>query len=426
MQSNRFSLSLAHWGGVFLVAVFCNASAVQAQNLGRGQSVMDRARPEYDAAGIRLGSFVGYPAFGVSIGYDENILAEGSSEQNDTLLLLDPSLLLESDWSRHSLSLAARSSSALYKDESDEERTDWGVAANGRLDLLESTALNTSLSFQNLTEDRGAIDAIQIVRKPTEYDQIDVIGSLTHRFNRLSVSIGGGYTKLDYEDSPRIGGGTVDQDFRDRVIVTSIGELAYAFAPGFDVFARGTLNDRDYDKSPLVPGSERDSDGYELVGGISSGISNLVVGELHVGYLDQDYDGSAFRDVDGFSFGLDLEWSVTELTAIRATASRSVVDATTAGAGGILSSEAGIGVDHELRRNLLLSGDLSYSEGDFKGVDREDRLRSATLELKYLLNRNVHLHLRYRFDDRDSDAANLDYHRNRLTLGVQFQLSGLR
>ena len=409
--------------GALLVVVALSSSGVaQGQGLARGQGVMDRERPDYEATGIRLGSFVAYPAAEVRFGYDDNVFSEDDSERDDAVFTLAPSFLVESEWARHWISFAASSSSVLFASESDEQHTDWSVAGSGRLDLLAASNITASVRFQNLTEDRGSIDAVQVVRKPTEYDQFDASGSWNHHFNRVSMSLGGSFTRLNFDDSPRVGGGSVDQDFRDRDITRGIARLGYEFTPGHRVFVRGSINDRSYRKSPPAVAFKRDSFGYEIVTGWRAAISNLVAGEAYVGFLDQEYDSSALSDVDGVSYGLELDWYVTELTTLRGKVSRSVVDSTTAGTGGILVSRAGIGVDHELMRNVLLNSDLSYERGRFKGTSRKDHWVSAAVGVQYLINHNLHLDLGYSLEIRESNASGLDFLRNRVFLGFKIQM----
>ena len=410
------------WSALFVAIVFSSAGVAHGQELARDQGVMDRARPEYDAMGIRLGSFLAYPAADLRFGYDDNVLAEDANEIDDQLFTLSPSLVLESNWSRHFLSIAADSTSVLYTDETREDRTDWGVAGKGRLDILKSMDITTLISFQNRTEARDDIDAVRVVLEPTEYDQFDASLAWNNRFNRILASIGAGYTKLDYDDSPRVGGGIVDQDFRDREILKGIGELGYEFAAGHHAFVRGVVNERYYRKSPPSVAFNRDSHGFEVVAGWASAISNLIAGEAYVGYLDQSYDSSSLRDVDGVSFGLDLEWYATQFTTVWAAASRDVVDSTSSNTGGILRSSVAIGLDHELMRNVLTHGEVSYYNGDFKGNNREDNWIGTTLGVEYLLNRRIHLDLSYSLKNRSSNAANLDYLINQVSLGVRFQL----
>jgi hypothetical protein len=394
-------------------------------------TVDDRAKApsdtDYDAQGIRLSSFLAFPSLEFSLRRDDNVFATDSDEVKDEQWIYRPSLLVQSTWSRHFLSLAVDSEITRYNDESDEEHTDWGAVAEGRLDISRTSRLGGKLSFQNRTEDRAALEAIPTLRKPTEYEEFAAQASLRKRINRLHFGLGGGFTRLDYEDGSSVGGGTVDADFRDREMLRSVAELGYSLTQNreagsnYRVFVRGSVNARRYDKSPPDVVFERDSDGYDLVLGLASPLTNLLHGEIFMGYMKQSYDDGAFRDVNGMSFGFDLEWSPTRLTTVRLSGARKIVDSTTPGAGGILTTQAGIGLDHELRRNLLLRGEFFFTNGDFKGIRREDDVTSASFGVRYLVSRRVHIDIEYRFDDRDSDVSSLDYSRNRITIGIRLQ-----
>ena len=185
---------------------------------------------------------------------------------------------------------------------------------------------------------------------------------------------------------------------------------------------RGVYNQRDFENPSISAGNpSQDSDGYKVVAGVASEITNLISGEVYVGYLDQDYDSGVFADVDGVSFGLNLEWEATELTMVRATASRDVVDSTSPGDGGILYTIAGIGVEHELTPKIDLTGDVSYYNGDYEESGREDDGYRLSAGVDYRVSRMIHVDLVYSYDDRDSTEAGQDYSRNEVTLGVTLQ-----
>ena len=123
------------------------------------------------------------------------------------------------------------------------------------------------------------------------------------------------------------------------------------------------------------------------------------------------------------------------------TASRDVADSTTPGAGGILYSVYGFGVDHELMPEVLLKGDFSYYNADYEGINaqgisRDDDGYRASVGADYRLSRIVHLELLYSFDDRDSNIVPVaaspgppptsaiysqDYTRHQVTFGVRLQ-----
>ena len=421
----------AHWiprhcacSALLVLIAFASGGVAWGQDRARGQGVMDVARPDYDAAGIRLGSFLLYPALELGAGYDSNVLAEDKGREDSAIFPLSLPIVLDSDWTRHALSIAAAPSYRFHTGEPSEDYWEVDVSGDARLDVLEFANFTPSISFRHLVESRGAIDAVQSLAEPTEYNELDVTAAWNQRFNRVSASIGGGFTTLDYDDNKLVAGGNFDQDFRDRSIAQGIARVGYSFAKGQSAFVRGGVNDRNYDSTP-AGAFDRDSFGWEVVAGWASELSNLVAGEIYVGYLDQDYERG--NDVDGVSFGADLEWYVTELVTLKASAARDVTESTsfTGGGipiGGILRTTAALGADYELLRNLLLNCEVSYERGAFEGSPREDdRIRSA-VGGKYLVSRNLHVDLGYSYENRWSNAPGLDFQRHQLFLGVRLQL----
>ncbi len=412
---------------------FSVGGAASGQDLARGQGVADRARPEFDAVGLRLGSFMLYPALELGAGYDSNVLAEDSNRKDSAIFPMALPIVLESGWTRHALALSATPSYRFHTGVPSEDYWELDVTGKGTLDVLESADFTTSMSFRHLVEPRGSIDAVGPAgfAEPTEYNEFDVIGTWRQRFNRLDASISGGFTRLNYDDISLKAGGKFDQDFRDRDVAQGRAQAGYSFAKGQSAFVRGTVNNRNY--GDLAPIQDRDSFGWEIVAGWASELTNLVTGEIYVGYLDQNYDSPLFKDVDGVTFGADLEWYATQLVTVHASAARDVIDSTSAGVGGILRTTAALGADYELLRNVLLNGEVSYENGNFKGSSREDDMIRIEVGGTYLLSRTVHLDLEYSFAERWSNGASfpllpalgsnsLDYSRHMVILGVRFQL----
>ena len=398
-----------------LATLLIAGPAAYAGEMAVPENVTSLASPEADAKGLPLGGFRAYPRLSVQGGYDSNILASDTGTIEAGRLTLLPSVAVESQWSRHSLSFAGFLESRLYPDESDEDYLDWGFGSKGRLDIQEGTNIGGSVNFQNLTEDRNGIDAPSAAPDPSQYDQFDVNAVLNHSFDQLTGSLGVSYTDLDYS--------TNNQSYRDREVLGGVAQLGYAFSPGYSAFVRAGINDRDYaNRDTQTAGNPfKDSTGYRIVGGISSELTDLIAGEINVGYLDQDYDSAAYEDVDGLSFGASLIWSATPLTSVTVSVARDVVDSTSGGAGGILYTTAGFGVEHALTDDIGVSGDFEYYDGDYKGISRSDDGIRLSAGVSYILSRRVHLDLRYRFDNRDSSQAGQDFDRSQLDLGVEFQ-----
>ncbi len=406
--------------GFFLLIVLLAAPMAGAQEMDLPAGVPDRVAPESDALGIGLGGFTAYPKLGISTAYDSNIFAIDSQVESDARFVIDPSFAVESNWSSNELSLGGFLSSSNFADNTREDKLEWGVGTSGQLDVLEGSNVKGMLGYQGLTEDRGGIDAVD-TSDPVDYGHLQAGLVVNHRINQLTLSVGADFQRFDYDRS--------SQKFRDRDLWTVTGQGGYTFSPGYSGFFRGEFNDRNFQNLtnplplPAAPNTRvsQDSQGYELVVGVASEITNLISGEASIGYFDQNYDSSALKDVSGVSYSVALEWEVTKMTSLRLTASQNVVDSTSAGSGGILYSNVGFGVDHELTPEAHLKFDFGFYNGNYKGVDRDDDGYRISLGADYRLSRFVHLDLLYSFEDRDSNVAGQDFTRHQVTFGVRLQ-----
>ncbi|MEO2163732.1 MAG: outer membrane beta-barrel protein [bacterium] len=411
-------------------------SVAGAQEMNLPSGVTQRVAPESDALGTKLGGFTLYPKLGISDGYDSNIYAQPDDKaKSDGVFVIDPSLAFESNWSRNKLALGGFFSQSLQTTYTQEDHADWGVGGSGQLDVLKASNIKSSLGYQRLTEPRGGInpDTLKENPNPIQYDllQWGLVGN--HRLNQLNLSAAVDFDMLEYQSQ--------GQQYRDRDLWAFTGQGGYTFSPGYSGFVRGVFNKRDFENTrPLViNGVRQDSQGYNVAVGIASEITNLISGEAYIGYLDQDYE--SYENVSGVSFGVNLEWEATKLTTVRLTASRDVADSTAQGAGGILYSIGGFGIDHELMPEVLLKADFSYYNADYQGTDsqgfsRDDDGYRASVGVDYRLSRIVHLDLLYSFDDRDSNVKpqpesagppptpeifSQDYTRHQVTFGVRLQ-----
>ena len=124
---------------------------------------------------------------------------------------------------------------------------------------------------------------------------------------------------------------------------------------------------------------------------------------------------------DGLALFADVQWFPTELTTFRVNAGRDVADA-----GGVESPNAvvtqyGVGVAHELMRNIVLSGDITYEEREFPAVllvrpERTDEQTAFSAGATWKVNRNMHLVGGYQYTDRESNFEPFDESRVFITL----------
>ena len=146
----------------------------------------------------------------------------------------------------------------------------------------------------------------------------------------------------------------------------------------------------------------------------------MLRGDVGVGWLKQNFDGTAFGDIDGYSLHGKLEWFPTQLTTVTALGERSIEDSGLVGSAGSLRTDASVQVDHELLRNLIVTGVLDSERSKFVGVDRLDKRFTIGASATYLMNRGVGVTFGYSRLDQDSSGVNAgpDFKANLFSLGL--------
>jgi len=411
-KSGLISTAVAVLGATSVLAVSSLANAAEGLPSvadQRGIHVLDRERPEFDAVGVRAGSFMVYPELSLGVSYDDNVFGTPTTTDESLIFGVRPSVSIESDFGRHALNLNAYTDSSFYEAESSEDRTDWGASLDGVLEISPLTQVQGLVSYDQLTEDRTSTNRVAGGSEPTEYEVFNAAVYLNQRFNRMTASLGAVYTDMDYEDTPAIGGGILDQDFRDHEKLEIPVRLAYDVSADTSIFIRGAYNMREYDQQPPAVAVNRDSDGYDVGIGASFDFTNLVRGEAWIGYLSQEYDQVGFQSADGIDFGMAAEWYASELTTVTVGIDRSIEDSASAGSPGHLDTNFNLGIAHELQRNIILTADASYGDVEFEGITRTDETITAGVGAQYLVNRNAEISLNYDYVTRDSTVTGQDY-----------------
>ena len=379
--------------------------------VSRGDTVTGRPRPDYDAAGIRLGGFMLFPDLAVQEAYNSNIYATENNARGDYITTVTPGLDLRSNWNTHALRLHADTTLARYADNQSENYTDYTLLTDGRLDVLHDLRLYGGVSYARRHEARSSPDN-QGGTEPTEYSVTTANAAIEKAFNRIALRLDGKGERYVFSDVPSSSGGTLDESGRDR----NQGELAlrtsYELAPLRTFYVQGSVNARNYDHSRDASGYARSSNGYSLVVGSEYDLSGITSIDIFAGWREQDYDDARLKTMSGWTAGAKLTWNVTRLTTVSAGLTRDIEETTLSGASGYFATRSELRADHELLRNLLLNARLGYEQDSFDGIGRDDDYYSAGLGAKYLISRNFALSGGYAYRTRDSSAANSDFVEN--------------
>ncbi|MEM6534015.1 MAG: outer membrane beta-barrel protein [Pseudomonadota bacterium] len=389
------------------VAVVPLAGAAFAQDdfysRNKYEAVRDRSQPDFDPEPVRVGSLIVRSNAEISAISDSNIFADSTDEQSDTIIRAGARANVRTDWSNHELSANASAFRNTYLDFDDESNEDLRAGLGGRLDVTRSWSFTANVDAAQRTEERVSQANAVSLDEPVEIETLSGRVGANYRNDRIRWDSSVRVSENDFQDGEvRDTDAVFDQDFRDNTAVVGRTRVSYAISPNVAVFTQAEYNTREYDLD-----TGRDSSGYALYGGFDFELDALVRGDVAVGYFDEDKDSDALEDVSGLAVDGRLQWFPTRLTTVGFNAGRSVQDLGLVESSSATQTRFGARVDHELRRNIIVSGFASIADEDYDDIDRTDEVLSYGISATYKLNKNVHTEAFARHTERDASGADI-------------------
>lgn len=403
------------------------ARAQQYYDPGIMQSPISQMPSGYAAQGVRLGSFTLTPVLELAYEDHDNIYYQNQAEVSDTIYHIRPKVALSSGWSRHALSIGVMGDFARFSDNPSEDYDDVMLTADARIDVKRGSYFTLRSGAMLLHEDRSSPDDRGGI-EPTDFSYHNYEVGYHHTFNRLSADLTFDRAAWDYDNNFNDEGELIDNSDRDRTNDSLRLRLDYRLAPQRSMFLSMGSNTVKYDRAADDAGFMRDSDGYQLRGGLAMDLSGVLAGDVYAQYLKQDYDDPRFPAEDGVSFGAALSWSPSRLTTVGFRVEQSVLETTQEFSSGYLSTLYAARLQHELRRWLLFHVRVSFTDNEY-GLTAdapattlsETEVFRAGVGLSYLYNRHLNLTLGYTFEDQDANLAVEQYQANRFYLVLSLQ-----
>jgi hypothetical protein len=410
--------------GSALIALPClvtgTAAIAQTNTDAEDTAVLDRARPDYDALGIPVSSFLLFPKLTVNGNYDDNILAQSTSTKQDFFTQIQPSLALQSQWPRHEFDLNGHASINRYAQYTSENTNDYGGAANGRLDILDSAQINAGGSYDLATLPRQSEYVINDTVHPVQYGASTATASASNQFSNVKITLSGGWNDYAYQNGVDSLGNIVDERSLDYQYGNESVRADYSLSPDTGFFVNARLTQIDYLHDLAL---DRNGNGAEILGGVTFHLTHLFEGELSTGYIEERYGNVSNQDYSNFALHGSLRWFLTQLTTVTFKADRTVDASADPLSAGYVDTSGGVQIDHELRRNIILTGLFNYENDSYQGIDRQDHRWNAGVSATYLLNRSLGLDLKFDHQSQVSDGAEryINYDINMVGLSVVLQ-----
>lgn len=376
----------------------------------------------YAPLGLRQGGFTYFPAIEQSIGYDSNpnrttrALAKGSFVSRT-----DAEIRLQSGWSAHELTGFLRGGYSAFPKVPEADRPDGEGRIALRLDASRDTAFDVEGHYRFDTQRPGSPDLNAQVRERPIVATEGASAGVTQRFNRLLVSLRGGLDRLDYEDARLTDGRVLDQSDRNETRSTLRLRAGYELTPGVTPFVEGFIDRRDYERRVDDNGFRRSSDGIGAKAGSTFEITRLITGEISGGYEERAYDDRRLGNLRGPVADAAIIWQATPLTQLRLRGSKRLDETTVLNATGVVSDQAVVELQHDLRRNLSLIGALAFTRSDYQGVRLVEEGFAASAKIEYRLTRTIALRASYTHERLKSTAPGSDYTADVFLVGLRFQ-----
>ena len=390
-----------------------------------------RESETYDPKGVRLGGFKLFGTLEADEVFNDNIYATSNAtgKQAAFIQLINPTLELRSDWANHMLNAYAKGGFGFYSvDGARNNYQDISVGADGRLDIQRNWNVYGGASWNRRHDEFGTPNTPTGIGLPvTVYNQSTANVGYFQTFNRLNVRLDGRFDNYNFFNNG-LGPtqGVIPNSDRNRNEFREALRFGYQFSPGYEIWVRGSLNQRQYfqlDSSGL----DRSSNGFDIVGGMIIDLGGITAVEIFAGYLQQTYVSGQFSTISTPTFGLIGYWNPIRGVWVKPFIRRTVDNSALQGTAAYINTSGGLDVNYHVLPNVRLDGHADYTVADYTALspgtsNQYDQYFTFRAGVQYLPTPNFYVGPTYQFIHRTSNQFNADYDQNVIMLRLGARL----
>jgi hypothetical protein len=385
--------------------------------------VANRMLPAFSAQGMTLGNFNFFPGLAVGTFLDSNVFADNDRRRGDLAFVVRPEATLRTSQGPYRIAAYARGDFRRYASNHSENTEEGLGGIEGAVAIGPLSSLIAGASYGSLIEPRYAADSPYDAAKPLEYNALTGYLGGTIEGASTRVIVRADLSQLDFRDTPSRFGGIINTQDRDRTRLQGLVRVERAVSAAVSVYAAGTVNTIDYRTKP-ASGLDRDSSGFGAYIGSNFDVTNLIHGDVRVGYIRQNFDSGDVGAISGLGLLGTVTYFPSRLLTVTAHGERTVEDSGVPGTTGLLHTGGWVRGDYELRRYLIASLESGYFNDDYRGQNRRDKLPYVDASATYLSRSHWNARLGYRYLARhcncQSGIQSFDDHRLSTTLTFQY------
>lgn len=390
-----------------------------------------RESETYDPKGVRVGSLKLFGTLEADEVFNDNIYATSNAtgKQAAFIQLINPTLQLRSDWANHMLNAYAKGGFGFYSVNGDLNNfQDISVGADGRLDIQRNWNVYGGASWNRRHDEFGTPNTPNGIGLPvTVYNQSTANVGYFQTFNRLNVRLDGRFDNYNFfNNGLGPAQGVIPNSDRNRNEWREALRFGYEFSPGFEVWVRGSLNQRKYFQLDTF-GLDRSSNGFDVVGGMIVDLGGITAVEIFAGYLQQTYVSGQFSTISTPTFGLIGYWNPIRGVWVKPFIRRTLDDSALQGTAAYINTSGGLDVNYHFLPNVRFDGHADYTVADYTALsagtsNQYDQYWRLSVGVQYLPTPNFYVGPTYQFIHRTSNQFNADYDQNVVMLRLGARL----
>jgi len=397
------------------------ATGVSAQVSDRGISPASNTYRSYQDASVARDSGLNqpldllndfYPAIAVTITDHDNVRRRSDFQEQDLLVVAQPSLGYRTNIGRHKFYAAYNGTYTFHQDLEQENAESNTVNAKLGLDLSRQWDVDVFAGYGDSFEQRGISggrafnqftnNGIDSGPENTEFLSYGADLIFGRKIGTLTGVLGYEYSELSFDGGDLFNG--AESSDRDRQSESVHLDLNWRFASKTSVFGRIQLTETDYDLSQ----PNLDSDQTDYLVGLRFKPASALSGVVSVGRSTRDFDDSSREGFDGSTYYANLNYSISPLSTINFNASRFVEEPGDENASFFESELIGVSWNHALTTRVSFDAYVKFLDDDYD-IDREDQFRDWGIGLDYVWRSWLTAGIYYGEIERDSNIDGLDY-----------------
>jgi hypothetical protein len=400
-----------------LIVLPVSIAAAQQESVDfRDMTVLQRPREDFDPKGIPVGTgFRFMPSLDVQENYTDNLYAANTNQVDDFQTTISPKVALNSNWSRHSLSVSGYANIHRYINRGTEDNDEYGAKANLGLDLAHGGTLSFEGGYDHTTIARGDPEERRALT-PEEVGLTHGNVQWQQQFSFLLLGATAQYLEAE-EDSD------LNRDKNYKAYTGSF-RVGYVFSPALSVFIEPNYTDYDYHAPIFLGGFDRDSETMGINAGAAYDITGVLYGETRIGWYRAGFKDPRIKSDSGISVQSKTTWNPTARDSIIFTLVRQSVPTNDPNSSSRVRTGGDVEFQHELTRNIVLRLDAGYHNDKFveSTVGREEDVIDASIRGDYYLNRYLSFYMSYTYTNLDSTVKVDSYDENQIMIGIHTQI----